>query len=159
MRGAIDLLGGRGGAMKKTAVFLAAATLLGFAATTRAESVRIGVIAEISAAEAFAPLRYLSISLSIIGGITALDAATGANGLSSSSVNQASASQTARCAAGRAWTRHHAAPTISPVTQPTACDNDSACPLMKSLPSAASATSPTRLRTTAASASRLRTER
>jgi len=32
----------------------------------------VGVIAEISAAEAFAPLRYLSISLSIIGGITAL---------------------------------------------------------------------------------------
>lgn len=32
----------------------------------------VGVIAEISAAEAFAPLRYLSISFSIIGGITAL---------------------------------------------------------------------------------------
>jgi serine/threonine-protein kinase len=32
----------------------------------------VGVIAEISAEEAFAPLRYLSISLSVIGGITAL---------------------------------------------------------------------------------------
>jgi branched-chain amino acid transport system substrate-binding protein len=34
--------------MKKTALFLAAATLLGFAAAARAESVRIGVIAEIT---------------------------------------------------------------------------------------------------------------
>lgn len=34
--------------MKKTVVFLAAATLLGFAAAARAESVRVGVIAEIT---------------------------------------------------------------------------------------------------------------